>query len=97
MQQTLIMTHKFLLSLSCLFFTVAINAQVTKNNWLFGGTVSYNHVDAKSDATPHYTRSEFDLGGRVGYFLQTGLRVGCYLNIIMVRVGFPEPLHIWKR
>lgn len=62
------------LFLSILFITsLTLNAQITKNNWMMGGDISFSYTESKSDIGG----KTFTMKGspNIGYFFLTKLRL----------------------
>lgn len=56
-----------------LFFLVSIfynnaHSQITKENWLIGGSASYSSLKNKGNGIPNDNQIEIQLSGNVGYF-----------------------------
>lgn len=69
-----------------------LNSQITKKNWLVGGSADFSSIQHRSDAAPEYNAIQFQLSGIVGYFIfdkfVTGLKPG-YDNSTVKTVGSP--------
>lgn len=83
-------TFKFFL-LTAILFTFSANSQITKGNWMVGGTGSFmfSKTEPKnnnsSGTTINYTSKGafiIKLEPNIGYFLLNKLAVGCKLNYI---------------
>lgn len=52
------------------------NCQITKGNWLVGGSASYSSLNSLSTASTQFKQSNFQITPSVGYFLKDKFAVG---------------------
>ncbi|HEY2722213.1 MAG TPA: hypothetical protein VGI82_10835, partial [Chitinophagaceae bacterium] len=65
----------FFTAFCCTLFTVYVNGQVQKKNWLFGGSMGFSSSKALSDVGSN-TTSSIQLTGNAGYFIIDKLAIG---------------------
>lgn len=58
------------------------NAQITKRNWLVGGTASISSLKSNSDANVHYKQTTIQISPMVGYFIKDKFVAGLKPSII---------------
>lgn len=77
--------------LTILLCTITANAQITKGNWMVGGTGSFSYSKTESKNNPgtgttiNYTSNGYfkiALEPNIGYFLVNRLAIGCKLNYL---------------
>ncbi len=75
------------LFLSILFITsLTLNAQITKNNWMMGGDISFSYTESKSDIGG----KTFTMKGspNIGYFFFNKVAVGAKIDYTFSRSKF---------
>ena len=65
-------------------------AQLTKNNWLIGGSVAYTRYDSKGDDAIVNKGSLFDANANSGYFLTDKLACGIRANAYFAKSKHPQ-------
>ncbi|MBZ9651546.1 hypothetical protein [Psychroflexus montanilacus] len=65
---------KHLFFLIALVASLSLNAQITKNNWLVGGSAAFSYVKQKSGSESE--QFNFDLSPNFGYFFWDRIAVG---------------------
>ncbi len=60
-------------------FSASVNSQITKGNWMVGGTGYFNTIKYKND-TIEQTINHFTLSPNIGYFIINKFVIGCNLN-----------------
>jgi hypothetical protein len=73
---------KSLLSPLLFFLTHGISGQITKNNWMLGGSISFSSTNFNSEnyGAPHQY-GDLKINPNVGYFLIDRLSVGIKTGI----------------
>ena len=71
------MMKKFivLLLLACIACNITY-CQITKGNWLVGGSANFSTIQYSSGASLHYKQTNFQISPTVGYFLKDKFAVG---------------------
>ncbi len=66
-----------------LFICITVNSQITKGNWLIGGSVNFNSTKENSEAIAIRKNSVSTLfSGNVGYFIANNLVSGIKINYL---------------
>lgn len=85
-------TFKIFFGITLLSFLTS-NAQITKGNWMVGGSSSFSNKESYQHKNPNSSKlkfSEFELNANLGYFfidnLQMGLKMG-YNNYMFSSYG----------
>jgi len=60
--------------LSCTVSTA--NSQITKGDWLLGGSISFSSLKTSSTATGQYNQTNFQISPLIGYFVKDKFAVG---------------------
>lgn len=68
--------------LAVLFFTISANSQITKGNWLVGGSINFSSNKLTSDLGG-FTTTTFEVAGNAGYFFIDKLVGGVRPNIFL--------------
>ncbi len=78
--------------ISC-FSIKNINGQITKGNWLVGGSASYSQKNFSITTSAIYKQTNFQITPFVGYFLMDKLAVGLNpsLDFVKISVGSDGP------
>jgi hypothetical protein len=67
--------------MACLFFTALANAQITKGNWMVGGTGDYSSTKTTytfDGVQKDFNRTIFNITPNIGYFIVDKFAVGTY-------------------
>ena len=70
------MQKTFLLIIISFFTVKNVNSQITKGNWLVGGSASFSQQNPSSTAIAMFKQTNFQINPFVGYFLIDKLAVG---------------------
>lgn len=65
-----------ILVVTVLLFCTKSNSQITKGNWMIGGSAAFTSTNNKSNATPNANQLLVQLSGDIGYFFFDKLAVG---------------------
>ncbi len=72
-----------LLFATTLLFALTSNAQITKGNWMVGGSASFSSSNTKADVNTSSTKSyDVNLNPEIGYFIINKLSGGLRLSLI---------------
>jgi hypothetical protein len=88
------MTRSRIFLIAILFIAFASNAQITKGNWMMGGSVGFSNFKSKDTGTGNSaTNTSFGLNPNIGYFFIDKLAVGAvgqleFSNTIETVYGF---------
>lgn len=69
-----------ILTLFILFVNIAVNCQITKGNWLAGGSGTFSHSKATFSTGGEYISTNIDISPRFGYFVADRFAIGLYGN-----------------
>jgi len=72
--------QKLILFIIIIIFSNNVNCQVTKGNWLFGGSVSFSSTTFNSEAGQKNSLFSIKLSPEIGYFIANKLAVGTKIN-----------------
>ena len=70
------MQKTFLLIIAVCFLIKNANSQITKGNWLVGGSASFSSLKSSSTATLQFKQTNIQITPLVGYFLMDKFAVG---------------------
>lgn len=70
------MKRKILLAILISFLAFTSNSQITKNNWLLSGSVSFSTQNNSSTASLQYKQTDIQISPTIGYFLIDKLAAG---------------------
>ena len=59
-----------------LCIAIAAKSQITKNNWLLGGSASFSSLKSSSTASIQFNQTSFQVSPLVGYFVKDKFAVG---------------------
>lgn len=71
---------------------IACYCQITKSNWMVGGTASFSSYKSSSEITAQYQQNTLQLSPTVGYFLIDNLAIGLRPSITYQRLSNDNPL-----
>lgn len=83
------MKGNFLLAISLFVFS-QLYSQITKGNWLVGGSGSFSYTDNKSAAYTNYKSNQLSISPNVGYFFIDKLAFGTKISILTSKANFPS-------
>lgn len=66
----------FILITTTLIFNFKSNSQITKDNWLVGGSASFSSLKSSSEAVVQFKQTNIQITPLVGYFLMDQFAVG---------------------
>lgn len=67
--------------IAILLFTVS-HSQITKGNWLVGGSASFSKTDYKTDVSGQYKRTDLSISPSIGYFVADKLALGLSPSLV---------------
>lgn len=70
------MQKTILFILTIIIFSNTANCQITKGNWLVGGSASFSRLQSSSEASTQYKQTNFQISPTIGYFLKDKFAVG---------------------
>ena len=70
------MQKTILLIIATNFIIYNVNSQITKGNWLVGGSTNFSTIQYSSAASLHYKQTNFQINPIVGYFLKDKFALG---------------------
>jgi hypothetical protein len=70
------MTKSILLFLIAFIFCNNANCQITKGNWLVGGSATFSRLQNSSTASAQFKQTNFEIRPLLGYFLKDKFAVG---------------------
>lgn len=74
--QTKIMQKTILFILTIIIFSNTAYSQITKGNWLVGGSASFSRLQSSSTATLQFKQTNFQISPLMGYFVKDKFAVG---------------------
>jgi len=78
------------LSFILLWISASVNGQITKNNWIVGGTLAYSNTQAKFTDAVKTNNQKFGVSGNIGYFPIDKLALGGVVDMNFFREKRPE-------
>lgn len=79
------MKKNFLFFFLALAFSIAANAQITKNNWLVGGDVAFFYSKSKPESTVDSQAFNINISPNLGYFFWDKLALGTRVEYSLSR------------
>lgn len=76
---------KKIFSILLLLISLSLNAQITKNNWLVGGGISFSYSKSKPEAAVDSKAFHMSLSPNLGYFIWNKFALGSRLDFDMSR------------
>jgi hypothetical protein len=70
------MQKTILLIIAACFIIKNANSQITKGNWLVGGSASFSSLKSSSTATIQFKQTNFQISPLVGYFVKDKFAIG---------------------
>tara|TARA_R110000868_G_scaffold8606_29_gene44393 strand:+ start:526 stop:1068 length:543 start_codon:yes stop_codon:yes gene_type:complete len=74
-----------LLFFTFLFFTITVNAQITKGNWMVGGDIAFSYSKTKPKSIVEARTFNMDISPNIGYFFWDKLAFGTKVNYTISR------------
>lgn len=71
----------YILAFTILFINFKVNSQITKGNWLVGGTANFTSTTFKSDAGQRNTAFTIQIAPNIGYFISDKFATGVKVSI----------------
>ena len=78
----------FLLIIASFFLIKNSNSQITKGNWLVGGSAIYSSINYSSTSSARYKQIDFQISPIIGYFLKDNFAIGIKPSVTYGSNGF---------
>ncbi len=85
------MRKMFVFAAMFMFIVLRSNGQLTQNNWLVGGNLSYKTSKSNGEDAVNSTSRVFTIAPDFGYFLIDKLAAGLRMDAIFDRQKYPQP------
>jgi hypothetical protein len=74
----------------CAFFVTNSYSQLSKGNWLVGGSISYSKENSRGTDAVDSKGRNIDISGNVGYFIVSKFAAGIRLNSFFSKQNYPQ-------